>query len=206
MTQARAPRADAIRNRKKILDAAREQITLRGADAGMDEIAAAAGVAVGTLYRHFPTKTDLVEAVVAEFVGQVAEDAEASWARVTEGVGALDEVASFLDRVVEASATNHAVKAAAHTLGAEQGDTAAEIRAGNALAALIKAGQKAGDIHHDVTVEDIYLLMSAAPIDQPPAARARWLTLVLPGLTTVRSKLTLPGKTTRRPGPRKRSR
>ncbi|MGW4240862.1 SbtR family transcriptional regulator, partial [Streptomyces sp. NPDC004749] len=73
---------------------------------------------------------------------------------------------------------------AARTLGADPADTAAEARAGAALAALIQAGQADGDIHPDVTVDDIYLLFSTAPTSQPPAGRARWLTLVLTGLTT----------------------
>jgi AcrR family transcriptional regulator len=184
MTQARAQRVDAVRNRTKILDAAREQITLHGAAAAMDEIAAAAGVGVGTLYRHFPTKTDLVEAVIAEFVGRVADDAESSWARVQAGASsAHTEVVGFLSRVMETSATNHAVKAAADALGADHGHKAVEVRVTEALARLIGAGQSSGDIHPDVTVADIYLLLSAAPTDQPPAARARWLTLILPGLT-----------------------
>ncbi|MFC9685805.1 TetR/AcrR family transcriptional regulator, partial [Streptomyces sp. NPDC056948] len=118
MAQARAPRADAVRNRKKILDAAREQITLNGPDTGMDEIASAAGVAVGTLYRHFPTKTDLVAAVLAEYSGRIAADVEAARQRTADGSPALDEITGFLARVVEATATNHAVKAAARTLGA----------------------------------------------------------------------------------------
>lgn len=184
MTQARAPRADAVRNRKKILDAAREQITLHGPDAGMDEIAAEAGVAVGTLYRHFPTKTDLVAAVVAEYTAHVAEVAEAARDRNASGSRALDEITGFLGNVIEASATNHAVKAAANTLGAHPVDTAAEARAGTALAALLDAGKGDGDIHQDVTVDDIYLLFSTAPTDQSPVARSRWLTLVLTGLTT----------------------
>lgn len=50
----------------------------------------------------------------------------------------------------------------------------------------LHAGQADGDIHPDVTVDDIYLLFSTAPTDQPPAARARWLTLVTTGLTTAR--------------------
>jgi AcrR family transcriptional regulator len=182
MTQARAPRADAVRNRKKILASAGEQITAHGPDVGMDEIAAAAGVAVGTLYRHFPTKTDLVAAVVAEYVARVADDAEAALARVSTGTRALDELTAFLGRVIEASVTDRAVKAAAQALGAEPGDRAAEHRAGAAVAALIHAGQADGDIHPDVTVNDIYLLFSTAPTDQPSVDR--WLTLVVPGLTT----------------------
>ncbi|MFF2519567.1 TetR/AcrR family transcriptional regulator [Streptomyces sp. NPDC058086] len=184
MTQGRAPRADAVRNRRKILTAAGEQITAHGPDVGMDEIAAAAGVAVGTLYRHFPAKTDLVAAVVAEYVARVADDAEAALGRVSTGTRALDELTAFLGRVIEASVTDRAVKAAAQALGAEPGDRTAEDRAGAAVAALIHAGQVDGDIHSDVTVNDIYLLFSTAPTDQPPVARARWLTLVVPGLTT----------------------
>ncbi len=184
MTQARAPRADAVRNRKKILESAREQITRHGPDIGMDEIAAAAGVAVGTLYRHFPTKTDLVGAVVAEFLGHVADDAESACERVASGSRALDEITAFLRRVIEAAATMHAVKAAARALRTGLGFKGEEERANAALATLIKAGQADGDIHPDVTVHDIYLLFTSAPTDQPAAARTRWLTLVLPGLTT----------------------
>ncbi|MEU6471109.1 TetR/AcrR family transcriptional regulator [Streptomyces massasporeus] len=138
----------------------------------------------GEHYRHFPTKTDLVAAVVAEYTTHVAEAAEAARERLASGSRAVDEITGFLAGVTEATATNHAVKAAARTLGADPVDRDAETRAGTALAALIQAGQADGDIHRDVTVDDIYLLFSTAPTDQPPAARARWLTLVLTGLTT----------------------
>ncbi|TCB98387.1 TetR/AcrR family transcriptional regulator [Micromonospora zingiberis] len=184
MTQARPPRADAVRNRRKIMDAAREQITLHGPHVGMDDIAAAAGVAVGTLYRHFPNKADLVAAVIAEYTAQVADDAEAACHRVTSGSPALHEIATFLANVVEASATNHAVKAAAYALGAYPAGSTAEQRASTALSTLIKTGQTEGDIGPDVTIDDIYLLVSTAPTDQPAATRSRWLALMLPGLTT----------------------
>ncbi|MCX5602368.1 TetR/AcrR family transcriptional regulator [Streptomyces phaeochromogenes] len=184
MTQARAPRADAVRNRKKILAAARHQITLHGPGVGMDEIAAAAEVAVGTLYRHFPTKTDLVGAVVAESIGEVADDAEAAQERVESGANAMQEVEAFIGRTVEASARDRVVKTAAQALGAASTDTAEEARARAALATLITAAQTSGDLHPDVTVEDFYLLLSTAPSDRPSEARARWLTLTLPGLTS----------------------
>jgi AcrR family transcriptional regulator len=184
VTQARAPRADAVRNRRKILVAAGEQITEHGPDVGMDRIAAAAGVAVGTLYRHFPNKTDLVAAVVADCVARVADDVESALVRVAAGARAVDELTACLGRVVEMSVTDRAVKAAARALGAAPGDSAAEDRASAAVAALIRVGRVSGDIHPDVTVDDVYLLFSTAPTDRPADARARWLALVTPGLTT----------------------
>jgi len=183
MTEGRAPRVDAVRNRKKILAAAREQVTAHGAEVGMDEIAAAAGVAVGTLYRHFPTKTKLVAAVVEEFVAQMADAAEAACARVAAGAHAWDEITGFLTRLAEEVATNHAVKAATRTLGAVPDDKADEDRAGAALTTLIEAAQSDGDLHPDISVADIQLLFATEPTERPPAARARWLTLVLFGLT-----------------------
>lgn len=183
---ARAPRplrADAARNRGRILAAARERITEQGPEVGMDAIAAAAGVAVGTLYRHYPTKRDLVAAVLAGFVAEVASDAEASWSRVEDGARARDELVGFLGRVIEAAATNHAVKAAARGLGADDGDPVAEARASDALARIIAAGQSAGAIRLGVSVQDIYLLVATAPTDQERSSRDRWLDLVVTGLT-----------------------
>jgi AcrR family transcriptional regulator len=145
----------------------------------MDEIAAAAGVAVGTLYRHFPTKTDLVEAVIAEFVEQVADAADEALKQATSGARAFDQLSALLTEVVEASASDHAVKAAARALGATPGHPDAENRAGSALADLIRIAQADGDVHPDVTVADLYLLFTTAPTDRPAEDRARWLELAL---------------------------
>ncbi|MGW4233358.1 TetR/AcrR family transcriptional regulator [Streptomyces sp. NPDC004980] len=184
MTQARAPRADAVRNRRKILTAAREQITRHGPDVGMDEIAAAAGVAVGTLYRHYPAKTDLVGAVVAEYISQVADDMETANERVMAGASAMEEITTLLNQLVEASARDRVVKTTAQALGADPSDSAEEVRARTALARLLEAAQSAGDVHPDVTVDDFYLLLSTAPSEHSPESRARWITLTLPGLTS----------------------
>jgi AcrR family transcriptional regulator len=58
----RSPRSDGVRNRQRVLDAAREVFSARGPEASFTEIAAAAEVGVGTVYRHFPTRVDLIEA------------------------------------------------------------------------------------------------------------------------------------------------
>lgn len=71
-------RADARRNRKRVLEAARARFAERGLDAQMDEIAESAGVGVGTVYRHFPKKEDLLQALVDErfaYFAEVARDA-----------------------------------------------------------------------------------------------------------------------------------
>ncbi|MGN6170390.1 MAG: TetR/AcrR family transcriptional regulator, partial [Solirubrobacteraceae bacterium] len=100
------------------------------------------------------------------------------------GARAVDELTAFLSYVVEASATDHAVKTAAQTLGAQPTNKAGEDRATRALAELIQAGQADRTIRSDVTVDDLYLLFTNVPTDREPPARGRWLTLVLRALTT----------------------
>ena len=84
----------------------------------MDQIARAAGVAVGTLCRHVPTKSDFVGAVESEVVDAVADDAEALLARVLAGETLGREIPEFLCRVLEAGASNLAAKTASRELGA----------------------------------------------------------------------------------------
>lgn len=180
---ARPMRADAVRNRARILDAARQEITQNGADVGMEVIAGTAGVAVGTLYRHFPTKTDLVAAVLSGYVEQITAEAESALAHARTGAEPpLAVIASFLREVVRISALNAAAKSAAPGLGAAAG--ADETRAAAALSGLIGMGIAAGQVRPDLTVEDIYLLISAAPLDQAAEVRDRWTALVLPCLTS----------------------
>jgi AcrR family transcriptional regulator len=182
VTQTRTPRADSVRNRDKILAAARDQISAHGPEVGMSEIAGAAGVAVGTLYRHFPTKSDLVAAVIGEYVDRVAEDAEAAMQRVVDGASAFTELTGFLARVVEATANVHAVKAVAESLGADEPDLGGVHRATEALSQIIDAAQARKQIRADLTIEDLYLLMGSAPMEFSTAARQRWLALVTQGL------------------------
>src|ERR1700728_2686241 len=72
----RRPRADAVRNRDRVLEAAKTVFSAGGPDASLEAVARAAGVGIGTLYRHFPTREALFEAVYRREVEQLADLAE----------------------------------------------------------------------------------------------------------------------------------
>ena len=135
-------RADAVRNRAAILEAAKQLVTEQGTEVAMGEIARAAGVAVGTLYRHFPNKADLLAAVVSEYVESLADAAQGAWERVEEGQSdAAQELLDFLERALEMIARSHAAKAVAQALGAEVEYAEPETRATEALGRLIEQGR-----------------------------------------------------------------
>ena len=176
-------RADAVRNRAGILKAARRLVTERGTDVAMGEIAREAGVAVGTLYRHFPNKADLLAAVVTQYVEVLAEDAQDAWARVEAGrADAAQELLGFLERALEMISRSHAAKTVARALGAEVEYAEPETRATEALGRLIEAGRSSGRLRRDLTVSDLYILMVFYPGDGPAEVRRRWLELIRPGL------------------------
>jgi AcrR family transcriptional regulator len=175
-------RADAARNRSKILEAAERQIVLHGPDARMEVIAETAGVAVGTLYRHFPTKDALVAAVVETHVEQIMAEIEATAARIEAGSDPLEEFSRFLLGTVELAASNKAAKAAAKALGAQYDITANTDRGLAAMHRIIEECRRTGRLRPDFGVEDFYLLFSTIPVDQPSKLRERWLELVLKGV------------------------
>src|SRR5262245_44267466 len=72
----RKPRADALRNRERVLEAAKTVFSSGGSDASLEAVARHAGVGIGTLYRHFPTREVLYEAVYRREVEQLGELAE----------------------------------------------------------------------------------------------------------------------------------
>jgi AcrR family transcriptional regulator len=183
-------RADAVRNRAKILAAAQAQITRHGPEVPMDAIAEAAGVAVGTLYRHYPDKTALVAAVLDEHMAELARLTEEAGARAEAGADAMTELRALIVAVVDTAARDAAVKAAAQLFGASFAGQPGEKRAMLALRKLMDAAKAGGELHPDVTVEDFVMLLTTAPLDVPAEARARWLALVLPGLTTVGRPIT----------------
>ena len=178
-----ARRADAVRNRTAILKAAKQLVAEQGTEVAMGEIARAAGVAVGTLYRHFPNKADLLAAVVNEYVESLADAAQGAWERVEEGQSdAAQELLDFLERALEMIARSHAAKAVAQALGAEVEYAEPETRAAEALGRLIERGRASGRLRADLTVSDLYILMVFYPGEGSAEIRRRWLELIRPGL------------------------
>ena len=176
-------RADAVRNRTAILKAAKQLVTEKGTEVAMGEISRAAGVAVGTLYRHFPNKADLLAAVVNEYVEALADDAQGAWERVEAGRSdAAQELLGFLERALEMISRSHAVKTVARALGVEVECAEPETRATEALGRLIEEGRASGRLRRDLTVSDLYVLMLFYPGDGSAEVRRRWLELIRPGL------------------------
>jgi AcrR family transcriptional regulator len=172
-------RADAVRNRRKILDSTRVLLTTRGEQAGMDDIAAHAGVAVGTLYRHFPTKADLVAATMAELSADLVGAVSAAADRVEAGGDALTELRGLLLMFTGMAATDRAIKAAAANLAAS-GLPELEERGLVEVERILVVARRTGRLHPDVTAADLGLLVVTAPDDTvPEEARARWAELVM---------------------------
>jgi len=174
----RAPRADALRNRAKILEAATSLFAGRGAGVPLDTIAAQAGVGPGTLHRHFPTKEALLAAVVAARLNLMADRAE-------ELQG--DPTADFFAFLAElgAAARHNVVLAAAlgGTLGAEGDHAAARLARG--LDALLRSAQQAGVVRQDLTVTELHAVIGGAiAIEQrlPEGREGLGLDIVFAGL------------------------
>jgi AcrR family transcriptional regulator len=154
-TGPRALRADAARNRQALLAAARTCFARDGAETQMDSVASAAGVGVGTLYRHFPTKTDLVHALFAErlagFVTLVGAHPEAP---------AWDRLAGIVTEMVRVQSCDRALADAPTCAVAATRPELAELRTAlrTGLEALISQAVADGDARPELRVDDVLAL------------------------------------------------
>lgn len=109
----RKPRTDAERNRQKLLDAARDAFSAQGRMVSLEEVARSAGVGIGTLYRHFPSRGELVLEVYRSEIARLCQDAE----RLAKSMPPLEALRSwlqmFVEHLAEKIALGEAVKASA---------------------------------------------------------------------------------------------
>ncbi len=149
----RRPRADALRNRERVLEAAKAVFSSGGPDASLEAVARRAGVGIGTLYRHFPTREALFEGVYRREVEQLVELAEQLKA-TTDSVGALRH---WMRSNVEFVATKKGMSAAlALTAHGTSHLTAYSLdRLTRAVDALLQRAIAAGEVRADVSAEDL---------------------------------------------------
>lgn len=154
----RKPRADSLRNRDLLLAAAKTAFTEVGGEAPLEDIARRAGVGIGTLYRHFPTRDALVAAVYVREVGQLTDSAKALLSQHPAGKA----LAIWLDQLIDYMATKRVVAPLLRADPCEGERLYASSGAGilDAFRSLTDAASAAGDIRSDIGFEDILRMMS----------------------------------------------
>ncbi|MEU5783858.1 TetR/AcrR family transcriptional regulator [Micromonospora lupini] len=185
---ARAPRADARRNRALVLRAAAEAFAAEGLSVPVHEIARRAGVGTGTVSRHFPTKESLFAAVLLERMGSLTARADALAANEEPGTAFF----TFFAELIREGADHRGL--AESLAGAGFDIESAAVEAGSdvsgRLHALLKAAQHAGAVRDGITFPDVKALMSgclareADPTDV--GARDRVIAVVCDGLRATR--------------------
>lgn len=146
------PRADAVRNRKRILQVAHDVFAAEGPEVPMDEIAQRAGVGMGTIYRHFPTKEALILAIVTEGIDRLVV-----WTRELVENDPANALYQFVEGIVQEGAFDQSLAADLATSGvdidAELPDRHRDFR--HALDDLVAQGQQAGTVRSDIDGSDL---------------------------------------------------
>ena len=149
----RKPRTDAQRNRERILEIAKEAFTRSGADTSLDDIARDAGVGPGTLYRHFPTRDALIEAVYRTEVEKLA----AAERRFAEAMPPIEALRAWMLLFVDYIATKQIIAPAlnAYVGGASKLYEGSRAQVQGAIDALVKRAIKNRDIRTDLDPFDL---------------------------------------------------
>ncbi len=179
-------RADAARNRETVLAAATRAFAASDAEPSMRAIARDAGVGIATLYRHFPTREALVDAVYRDQVERLTSGARELLERLTPAEAMRRWMDLFGDWLATKQGMIETLRAMIETGRIAPGDTRDELLA--AISAILDAGAAAGDLRCDVTAEDIAAsLIGSYTVAGRPEQRAqleRLLNLLMSGLTT----------------------
>lgn len=173
-------RADAERNRAKVLDVAWHAFATEGLAVPVHEIARRAGVGTGTVSRHFPTKESLFEAVLLSRVEMIVDQAKSLLDAEDPGAAFF----AFFDRMVDEAAASQGLAEALAGTGFDldaisTGDTYNVL---SLMQALLDRAKNAGAIRPDVEVTDIKALMGSCTISTDQTTRQRMITIVRAGL------------------------
>lgn len=149
----RKPRSDAQRNRERILEAAKQAFTRSGANTSLDDVAKAAGVGAGTLYRHFPTRDALLEAVYRTEVEKLA----AAQQKFAETMPPVEALRAWMLLFVDYIATKQIIAPALNTLvgGPSKLYEGTRAHIQGAIEALVKRAIKSSDIRKDLEPFDL---------------------------------------------------
>ncbi len=177
-------RADAQRNRDKLLDVAVRAFSQEGPDVTLDAIAKEAGVGIGTLYRHFPTREALVEAAYRSELARLCDAVPGLLA----GAPPDEAMRRWMDRFVDYLTTKRGMADALRAVIASGGNPYAQSREllVGAITALLSAGAQAGPLRSDVAPADVLASLSGISLaTSEPAQReqaGRILDLLMDGL------------------------
>jgi len=171
----RKPRADAQRNRERILEVAKEAFTRSGANASLDDIARQSGVGAGTLYRHFPTRDALLEAVYRTEVEKLA----AAEKKFAESIPPIEALRAWMMLFVDYIATKKIIAPALKAMvgGHSKVIEASYAQTQAAIRALVKRAIESGEMRRDIDAVDLLkalvgvAFMSASPDWQQSARR-----------------------------------
>jgi AcrR family transcriptional regulator len=183
-TDARPVRVDAQRNRDRLLDAAGRAFSQDGPEVTLDAIAKDAGVGIGTLYRHFPTREALVEATYRNELARLCDAA----ADLLQTMPPDEATRTWMDRFVEYMTTKRGMADALRAVIASGGNPYAESRdrLTDAMATLLQAGAAAGTVRSDIEPGDVLTSLSGVSLAAgEPAQRdqaRRLLDLLMDGL------------------------
>ncbi|MGO9358507.1 MAG: TetR/AcrR family transcriptional regulator [Xanthobacteraceae bacterium] len=149
----RKPRADAVRNRERVLESAKAVFSAGGPDASLEAVARHAGVGIGTLYRHFPTREALYEAVYRREVEQLGELAE----QLKGDAAPVEALRRWLRANIEFVVTKKGMAAALALAAQGPSELTAysSDRLTRAIGALLARAVEAGEIRADVGPEDV---------------------------------------------------
>src|SRR6266478_2444980 len=161
----RKPRTDAQRNRERILEVAKDAFTRSGANASLDDIAKDAGVGPGTLYRHFPTRDALIEAVYRTEVEKLA----AAERKFADSMPPIEALRAWMLLFIDYIATKQIIAPALNTFvgGPSKLYEGSRAQIQGAINALVKRAVKNGDLRRDLEPFDLLQHLSASPTWRP---------------------------------------